>query len=260
FSSRNYLKQQNFLTQVAIEKYVEPLSSIAWLLEKPYEGTFLRYAWKHLLSNHPHDSIGGCSIDDVHRDMLHRFAAVRQIAKILSEESARFITKRINTQKEGAKVAIVVFNPQSWRVTDVANVHLEFPNPSNRQIHNFVVRDKNGKIVASQLKEVCTDKYTYPDNQQLWGATLSILAEDVSPLGYKTYYIEETEDDKRVFSPLETTEMTLENTFLKVEVQQNGSLNITDKRSGHTFKNCNLFEDTEDVGDEYNYSPAMHPH
>ena len=30
---------------------------------------FVDVAWKWLLKNHPHDSIGGCSVDEVHRQM-----------------------------------------------------------------------------------------------------------------------------------------------------------------------------------------------
>ncbi|MGB9797588.1 MAG: hypothetical protein ACPLSK_03110, partial [bacterium] len=124
FSTRLYLKKENFLTQRALEKYAEPICSLAWLEGKPYEGAFLLRAWKHLVSNHPHDSICGCSVDEVHRDMLPRFAAARQIAEIHFEESARYLVERINAKKEGAKAAVVVFNPHSWVVTDVVKAHL----------------------------------------------------------------------------------------------------------------------------------------
>ncbi|MGB9798062.1 MAG: glycosyl hydrolase-related protein, partial [bacterium] len=73
----------------------------------------------------------------------------------------------------------------------------------------------------------------------------------------KTYYIEEVREPKRISTLLIATSTCLENAFLKVDVNPNGTLDITDKRSGQVFRGCNLFEDTEDVGDEYNYSPAL---
>lgn len=259
FSSRLYLKKQNFLTQIALEKYAEPFSSIAYLLGKPYEGAFLLKAWKYLISNHPHDSICGCSIDQVHKDMLYRFAAADQIAQVMWEESASHIVENINTKKDTSPAAVVVFNPHNWSATDVAKIHLEIPASPERKMRYIVVRDKDGKVVPSQLENVKIGEYRHPHpgNQLLWEADLYILAENVPALGYKTFYLEESREEKKVSSLLEATETSLENAYLKVEVQPNGSLNITDKRSGHTFQSCNLFEDTEDNGDEYNYSPTI---
>ena len=42
----------------------------------------LTYAWKTLLQNAPHDSICGCSVDEVHREMEIRFAKVNQVGKL----------------------------------------------------------------------------------------------------------------------------------------------------------------------------------
>jgi mannosylglycerate hydrolase len=258
FSTRLYLKKENFATQRALEKYAEPISSLAWLKGKPYEGAFLLRAWKYLISNHPHDSICGCSVDEVHRDMLPRFAAARQIADIMFDESTRYIVDRINSKKEGARAAVVVFNPHSWTVTDVAKLHIEFPVSPDQTIHNIIVRDETGKIVASQLEniKVSLPYHPHPLNQLVWSGDISISAENVPPLGYKTYYLEEVRETKRISTLLIATPTSLENAFLRVDMNPNGTIDITDKRSGQVFRGCNLFEDTEDIGDEYNYSPA----
>jgi len=258
-SSRLYLKQENFLTQRALEKYAEPMCSLAWLKGKPYESAFLLKAWKYLISNHAHDSICGCSADEVHRDMLPRFAAARQIADIHFEEAANYLVGSINTEKEGARAAAVVFNPHSWEVTDVAKLHLEFPIPPDQTIHNIIVRDETGKIVLSQLDNVriSPPHHPHPLNQLVWEGDVFISAENIPPLGYKTYYLEEVREPQKLSSLLEATPTSLENAFLKVDVNPNGTIDITDKRSGQTYAGCNLFEDTEDIGDEYNYSPAI---
>ncbi len=259
FSTRLYLKKENFLTQRALEKYTEPVCSLAWLKGKPYEGAFLLKAWKYLVSNHPHDSICGCSIDEVHRDMLPRFAAARQIAETHFEESANYLAGLINMKKEGARGAVVVFNPHSWEVTDVAKAHIEFPIPPDQTIHNILVRDETGRIVISQLTNVKISSPRFPHslNQLVWEGDILISAENIPPLGYRTYYLEEVREPRKLSSLLEATSTSLENAFLKVEVNPNGTIDITDKRSGQVYKGCNLFEDTEDIGDEYNYSPAV---
>ncbi len=45
----------------------------------------------------------------------------------------------------------------------------------------------------------------------------------------------------------------LENEFLSVEILDDGTLNVTDKESGAIFRGINKFQDSLDIGDEYNY-------
>ncbi len=47
----------------------------------PTRRGLLDYAWKLLLKNQPHDSICGCSMDEVHREMGPRFDGVVQTAE-----------------------------------------------------------------------------------------------------------------------------------------------------------------------------------
>ncbi len=62
----------NNKSQVLLERYVEPLGVMASLEGKKYESDFILQAWKYLIQNHPHDSICGCSIDEVHQDMVNK--------------------------------------------------------------------------------------------------------------------------------------------------------------------------------------------
>ena len=89
-SSRVDNKLQNAKTLIALEQWAEPWCSIAamWGIEA-YPHGHLWTAWKWLLKNHPHDSIGGCSVDAVHRQMNTRFEWAREIAESLTEERFR---------------------------------------------------------------------------------------------------------------------------------------------------------------------------
>ena len=57
-------------------------------------------------------------------------------------------------------------------------------------------------------------------------------------------------------SPLQVLPNGAENRYLKVEINADGSLNLLDKSTGRKFRDLGYFEDTEDAGDEYDYSPA----
>ena len=72
-SARMPQKRADFLNDRLLTRYLEPLA--AWLGElggDPDPG-MLERAWRLALENHPHDSICGCSVDAVHREMDVRF-------------------------------------------------------------------------------------------------------------------------------------------------------------------------------------------
>ncbi len=64
-----------------------------WALGQAYPAAELDRAWKLLLKNHPHDSICGVSIDDVHTDMEERFrqSAADRRARSCARRSAKLV-------------------------------------------------------------------------------------------------------------------------------------------------------------------------
>jgi len=118
-SARMYLKQQNDDQQKALEKRAEPLSTLAWALGEDYDGQLLTEAWKTLLKNHPHDSICGVSIDDVHTDMEDRTRYVNQMSSSQIQMKLRKLTGLIDTSGIKDEVAKVVFNTAFYKRNEV---------------------------------------------------------------------------------------------------------------------------------------------
>ncbi|MBN1691334.1 MAG: hypothetical protein JW901_09950 [Dehalococcoidia bacterium] len=127
-SSRIWIKQSNHRCQVLLEKWAEPYSALARLIaskqptdpplaspERP-DG-FISLAWRMLLENHAHDSICGCSIDQVHDEMRTRFDQVGQIAEAVAGRALSAITASLNTNcpypEKAAIFSVTVFNPLS---------------------------------------------------------------------------------------------------------------------------------------------------
>ncbi len=122
-STRMWIKQRNHACQTLLERWAEPLTAICNLqsairnLQPAILNSLLRRAWKYLLENHPHDSICGCSIDQVHEEMRTRFDWCEQIGEEVTRTALEAITASVDTQGEGT-VALVVFNPSSTPRTD----------------------------------------------------------------------------------------------------------------------------------------------
>lgn len=264
-SSRIYLKQRNHEVQTLLESYAEPIAGFAWSLVEEYPAVFLRQAWKLLLQNHFHDSICGTSIDQVHREMLPRFDRARQIAEEVAKDYLKKIGKQVALEDEG--ITILVFNPTSRERAERVNAWIEpmisLPFGRCRQgpleeldLRNLTLLDPEGKAVPFQVGE---QKLFSEDilngAKHLEKIRLSFQAGRVPPFGYRAYRLRPFSGEKAQYGSLLGGERALENEFLRVEVEGDGTLTVTDKATGVVYRSLGYFEDSGDAGDEYDYSP-----
>lgn len=121
-SSRVDLKLRNVEAQNALLLELEPMSMFA-----PEEYLYPRHRrelWKMLLQNHAHDSIGGCSIDQVHRENMVRFDSVCSAAGRQSQDLRRVISG----WAPGTFLSkLFVFNTQPRSIRRVHHCSIEVP-------------------------------------------------------------------------------------------------------------------------------------
>lgn len=257
-SSRIHLKQANEEAQTSLEKWVEPVSTFAWLLGNEYPYNYIWKSWEYVIKNHPHDSICGCSIDQVHDDMMYRFDQANEINRILVHQGLKSIAGEVDTSNlEDREQMLVVFNPLSWKRTDVVNATIYFP--AQQDPEKFGLFDSAGNEVRYQLvrKNITwlrhQAKHDIPRSDLYARYDIVFLAKDVPALGYATYTVrpgvKSVFDDKY----LVTGPNSMENDYLQVEVNKNGTLTVTCKETGRKYENLLYFEDGGDAGDGYNY-------
>ena len=276
-SSRMYLKQWNKRVQILLEKWVESFSTFAYLTGRSYPSSLIWHAWRYLLKNHPHDSICGCGVDEVHEEMTARFKKARQMGERLYTQALNYLAANIDTAN--SEVNLVVFNPLANIRTDLVEVEVELDSElirtSDWQVGRLIeirekermgpfptllrAYDEENKEIPSAIETVeRVEKVKYPsdDLPQVYRTTryrLNLLAREVPGLGYRTYRIKpsyEKEVEKKPEEP------KLENEYLKVTPNvKNGTLGIYDKETKRSYRNGNLFVDGGDAGDEYTYSP-----
>src|SRR6266849_7414951 len=97
-STRMWIKQHNTEIEHLRERWLEPITAWASKLGATYPAGLIRQAWKLLLQNHPHDSICGCSIDQVHRENSARFAQSQQIGEQLVIEALQYLANSTDTR------------------------------------------------------------------------------------------------------------------------------------------------------------------
>jgi mannosylglycerate hydrolase len=130
WSARMPLKLRNRAVETLLTAWAEPWSAFARVFGLPDERPALQHAWRVLLCNHAHDSIGGCSIDAVHERMAARFddaegLASATVQRVLERLAGRSVT-RATPWSDAQEVA--VFNPSPRPRSGVVRVPLEgFP-------------------------------------------------------------------------------------------------------------------------------------
>ena len=241
-SARLYLKQANRDVQSQLERYAEPLQALAWMLGGGYEHEYLWTAWRLLIANHAHDSICGCSIDEVHREMLPRFAQARQIGELLAESALEDIAARLAAPAEGEPV--VVFNPLNWTRTEAVSVLM---NPDlGIEPDSWVLRDPSGAEVPFQVRPAeRLLRYWRHD----W-TEVTFLASDLPSLSWRQYVLTRESPSPR---GRDGVGEDLENERLSVSVEPGGTLRVVDKASGHAYSGLNGLRDVGDRGDTYNH-------
>ena len=176
--------------------------------------------------------------------MAERFAEVDRAARIMSGESLQGIAQSVDTSQAPGP-GIVVFNPSSRQRSEVLGVGVEIPE----SWESFSLVDGQGQALPYQVQGrigAHTDLY-------LWAA-------DVPSVGYRIFYL-----TPHALAPIDlpavtasAEEQSMENQYLAVRIEADGTLTMRDKARGRTYAGLGYFEDGGDCGDTYDYSyPAQ---
>lgn len=93
-SSRLYLKRANRIQEHRLASVMEPLLTLISLRGSlAYPNWELEHAWRLLIANHPHDSICGCSVDQVHDEMVIRTNRFHQALDAVEKKAAQAVYK-----------------------------------------------------------------------------------------------------------------------------------------------------------------------
>ncbi len=275
-SSRVWIKQANAACQALLCHWAEPMASLAaCALGREYPQGFLNVAWRWLLQNHPHDSICGCSIDAVHEDMTFRFAQCQRIGERLTTEATRQLAAYVAGDVGPCELRVVVFNPLPYPWEGTTELTLGIP-PDWNTFNEFFgyepkpafrIYDEEGREIpyqrlaqANRRSRFRTYRVRFPEHYTTNDVRVS-LPLSLPPMGYATLTVREGEPGLPTRHPeapgLATSERSMANENLEVTIEENGSLTITDKRTGQTYTRLLTFEDCADIGDGWYHGVAV---
>ena len=255
FSSRSDLKVMNTQIQNYVTNVMEPLLTLSNNLGNDYPHEAVGEIWKLLFENAAHDSIGSCISDTANEDVYVRYKQARDIAVNLVELHSRLIATSV---KNDAEMTFTLINtlPQKRNDTVVVKTYIPGGNfaildEKGNKVDYTVIesRDLTDYVLSQTIKLDPSRKFYVPS--QVLEATIAIKTSDVPAFGYVQY----TLDTKGNSAKNLEKKNTLENEFYAINVEEDGSLTITDKENNVTYKNQGVLVENGDDGDSFNYSP-----
>jgi len=265
-SSRLDIKQRNDQCQALLEKWCEPYMLFAEMEGGATHQRYLDKAWEYLLRNHPHDSICGCSIDQVHRDMHYRFDQCSLIGDGMIRRTMAKLAGA--TSANDAWQHIAVHNPLPASRKGVFDVTLYFPSnygektghiyhdglATGERYNKFHLVDGQGRRLPYQHRSVercieCKRLDAIGRETTVLGDLYHVAVElDLPSCGMTGFTIEGTDDATRTFGSMLTGPMSASNNLVSVCVSPCGSVSIKGKDSPE-FNDLFLYEDVGDCGD-----------
>jgi len=256
-SARMPLKQRNGELLTLYVRHLEPLLALVGLPEVPGVWGLVEYGWRQILLNQAHDSIGGTVSDPVFRAVLGRFDTAEQVGRSILDRVLGRLASQVDTARLPGITAVVVVNPLPGPGSGVVAVEAEFPVEQLRKRPFPVVYDASGQLVPLQeLKVEAPEPVRVPSPTTYQRLRLLVKAEGVPGLGYRAFGIDLAPSPRPVPTGLSGSKTFIENEHYRVEVGRNGTFTLVDKDLGRIWGGLGLFEDTEDAGDLYTWSPA----
>lgn len=274
-SARVRMKQANDLSQMLLEKWAEPLTAIANSDGASLVEQYLKIAWEFVVASHAHDSICGCSIDQVHRDMMYRFDQARIIANQQRIKAFGAMTAQCaDLAKEKDEFTVTIFNPVPVRRREVMifDIHLpkDFPTSfyddfgGSQKVLSFTLEDTEGKNIQYQRLAVLPseqERSRYANHIFMVDSEFgkyTVAAElELPPMGFTSLIVKPCQTAIRTMGSLRTSPTTAENEHLIVEVQPNGTIALTDKSTGEKYTDLLIFEDRSEIGDGWFHTQTV---
>lgn len=248
------LKQKNHATQNIFAQVSEPVSVLASLYGDKYRTDMLRYGWKMLMQCHPHDSICCCSCDAVTKEMDVRFDKAYDVAEGVLDEAMDYILAGVDTSAM-ADINIAVFHTSPDTTTHI--IDKIFYTDEEIPAENIVIKDRVGNVCPSEA-EYLGYKFTYtlPKDKfrqvKYRHAYRIRFAVTLKGIGCFMYSLENGEK-RNVDNGIKLLDNGAENENLSFVINADGTIDLTEKKSGRIFKGLNCYEDTGDCGESYNY-------
>lgn len=248
-------KQKHYITERYLERQLEPTAALAMLAGFDPRAWAQERAWKYVLENHAHDTLGCTSVDEIYEQAMARYGCALSLAEQVAEDCRRDVMSRFADEP-----SVTVFNNASFPLQGAFPMALELPAGYGNE--SFILQDEDGNEIPFTLLEKApgsdvrfNPKQGHPTVTAAVNLKALVELPTIAPFGWKQLRIVPNNVPKPLptrrrfhYSP---TPGVLENEQLRCVIHPNGTVDLTDKVTGCTYPSQFLFEDNGDVDNLY---------
>lgn len=248
-------KRRHYETEKLLVRQTEPLCAISMLLGAKHPDWALERAWNNVLENHAHDSLGCCSVDEVYEQVMARYGASISLCEQINENSLRYIMSCSDEEP-----SLWIFNLSESKLYGSVKAEFDIPVGFGGENIKLVTVDGRNVEMAVISSEILGDvRYNPRLGHPVWGKVAHFKAiidiGDLKAFSAKRFRIIKIEPNnytkncnKNYF--FKQTNV-LENNYLKITINQNGTFDIYDKITNHNYPNQMLLTDDGESGHCY---------
>ncbi|HEX6807725.1 MAG TPA: hypothetical protein VF118_07035 [Gemmatimonadaceae bacterium] len=276
FATRAHQKRANAIVERTLLRDAEPWAAIAARRGARDRRDVLRAAWTTLLRCHPHDTLCGCSIDEVARSMdarledaLSQAVGVREdaVADLIGYDAAAtrarrnewtpcVIVRNRAPRSRGGVAEIEVARPMAHVRVGPGSGREPVPAPLPPEFS--LTRD--GSPVAMQVLERSMrhdrveSPLRYPDDALVESARVVAWIPPVGGYGTSTLSINAEASAATAPASVRAGDHWMENEWLRVDVDGSGAVHLSSPSTGIAVTSLLAIEDVGDGGDLYTHS------
>jgi len=202
-------------------------------------------------------------VDRVTKTMIERYDNVSDITEAVIRDSLRELTCQVDfSMLDEKEIGLLVINSTQFERTEVLTVTIDIPkewnirNSGEKYCRDFslIISNYIDQVVPSQVVSLEDDTvfgYLKFGNVISFDATrftVAFEAKDIPPNGYSTFTVKPTKEIQRPVQAISVETNALENEYMRVDIERNGTISLTDKISGVCYDKLNCFEDGGEKG------------
>lgn len=247
-SSRIDNKIWNERARMYVENLAEPLDAIARHFGKADAACHLRKAWELIFQNHAHDSICGCSQDRVHDEVNTRFLKAAEIGTDIADSALDYLNWEARRDQSPAVLVYAGLNGGHNTVDFVLRLPAGTRLPAS-------LESADGGLYPVQFSRCEKLRITHSNAVvECREARGCVYMPDLAATEVRRL----VPSDRRASlpdGPVVCRGLTLENARLRVEVRQDGTIDLTDPSSGRSVSGAHYFVHETDLGGGYHFEP-----
>ena len=279
FAARAHQKREARLAERLLLREAEPWSALATRAGAGSRQHLLRAAWRSLLECHPHDTLCGCSTDEVARAMSARLEDAVAQARGICEDALQDIVGHDVVAARSARPAwqpvLLLRNATARPRGGVADAEVTLfrqdipvgpgsgsPSRAHHPPPDFVLEDGRVpyQVVSRSVRHDRVESPVhYPDDDLVdatrvvaWVAPIPGYGTQAIPIGRPSR--DSTDHDPQTHPRVTAGDASLANDSLRIQVEEDGAVELA-TASGHRLRPLISFEDVGDAGDLYTHSP-----